>query len=258
MTDILPFSQQNIVLPDGTETLPGETEMAKTPWMAAYLRSLAFVFRDRTDRSQLKVADIGCLEGVLTAEFAKAGYDATGIEIRSINLARCQYVAEKLGLANLHFEQEDARNIAAHEPFDAVFCSGLLYHLDRPVAFLHDVAKVTRRALILETHFATGRRSPNWRLYRPWLFSRMVTNEGVRGRWFREYAKNSSQERIETSLWSSWGNPRSFWIEKRHLVQSLRDAGFSTVYEQYDFLDNNLTDPFIQERNRTLFVALKD
>jgi SAM-dependent methyltransferase len=251
-----PFSQQNIALPDGTQTLPGRPLSADEPWMAAYLRTLALLF-DPKERSRTSVADVGCLEGAMAVEFARAGYEVTGVEIRAENVAKCEYVANALALPNLRFVQDDAHNLKAHGPFDAVFCSGLLYHLDDPAAFLGEVAETTRRALLLETHYSTRRRSPSWSLYKPWKFSRLVSHEGNKGRWFREYGDNDSAERVEKLLWSSYGNSRSFWLEKRYLIQTLRDVGFSIVYEQYDFLENNVTDDFIEKRNRSLFVAIR-
>jgi SAM-dependent methyltransferase len=250
------FSQQNIELPGGIETLPGEPLMADSAWMKAYLRTLGWLFSD-VDPSTVSVVDIGCLEGAMAVEFARAGFDAAGLEVRPTNLVKCRYVADSLKLPNLRFIEDDARNIANHGPFDVSFCSGLLYHLDRPAEFLAEVAKVTNRALILETHYATKRRSPNWALYRPWYFSRMTTHEGNQGRWWKEFSKQASQDQIEATLWSSWGNAKSFWIEKHHLIQTLRNVGFSSVYEQFDLVDNNVTDHSIEKRNRSLFVAVK-
>jgi len=252
-----PFSQQNIRLPDGTETLPGAPLIAESAGMAAYLRTVNMLFGS-AERANVKIADVGCLEGCYTAEFARAGYDATGIEVRAVNMKKCQFVSDSLGLPNLRFVQDDAANLADHGPFDAVLCSGLLYHLENPAAFLQTLADTTRRVLLLETHYATRRRSPSWALYRPWQFSRMIIHEGNPGRWYREYADDAPQEQVENALWASYGNPRSFWIEKRHLLRRLLEVGFSAVYEQYDFLEDVVKDSFIQKRNRSLFVAIRD
>lgn len=74
------FTAHNIVLPDGTQTLPGRSLISESPVMKAALRTMALVFQDR-EPSTISVLDIGCLEGGYTVEFARAGYQATGLEI---------------------------------------------------------------------------------------------------------------------------------------------------------------------------------
>jgi len=57
--------------------------------------------------------------------------------------------------------------------------------------------------------------------------------------------------------WSSIGNRRSFWVEKRHLLQALIDLGFSPIYEQYDSLYDVVKDDYIESWGRSLFVAVR-
>jgi len=37
--------------------------------------------------------------------------------------------------------------------FDATFCRGILYHMDRPRAFLELLSRVTKSVIILHPHF---------------------------------------------------------------------------------------------------------
>ena len=80
------FTAHNVVLPDGTETLPGVTPLAETGICRAALRTLNLVFPVLLSRTAPTVVDLGCLEGGYSAEFARAGYDVTGIEARDENL----------------------------------------------------------------------------------------------------------------------------------------------------------------------------
>jgi hypothetical protein len=48
-----------------------------------------------------------------------------------------------------------------------------LYHLDKPREFLRLLAKITRRALILQTHFSEGKDPPAW--IRPRRLRRAIT-----------------------------------------------------------------------------------
>jgi len=224
----------------------------------ALRRSLDVAFGGQVSGKTL--VDLGCCEGGWTVEFARAGFDALGIEARKLNIEKCQYVADRVKLPNLRFVLDDVSNVEHYGPFDAVFCSGLLYHLENPAEYLRTLARVTRRILLLQTHYSTiaTERSGNWPApVEAFNLSELTSHEGNLGRWYPEYEEGLDAENVEKALWASYGNYRSFWIEKRHLIQSLRDAGFSPVYEQLDFLENNVTDEYIERNDRSLFIAYR-
>jgi 2-polyprenyl-3-methyl-5-hydroxy-6-metoxy-1,4-benzoquinol methylase len=81
------FTSHNILLPDGTQTLPGQLPVAESGICRVALSALGLEF-GYGSRSGISVADLGCLEGGFTAEFARAGYDAYGIEARQENYVR--------------------------------------------------------------------------------------------------------------------------------------------------------------------------
>jgi SAM-dependent methyltransferase len=117
------------------------------------------------------------------------------------------------GLPNVTYYCDDVRNIEDYGPFDAVFCCGLLYHMEQPVKLLHSLAAVTRRLLIVQTH-VSGRGGSE--------------NEGYEGHWY-----------IEGDLghpWSAWGNEQSFWLTRPALFAAIQDAGFPLVAEIHDHL----------------------
>ena len=204
-----------------------------------------------------------------------------------MNFKNCEMVAADVKLPNLKFVKDDVRNVEKYGQFDVVFCCGLLYHLDNPHAFLKTVAKCATTAFILHTHYAVGQlplerrpqsgffvglgslrdrvrrslrrrfstKSSRQKTY--YDLSSLVLNEGKWGRWFREYAPMASNEEIEENLWASYGNYRSFWLHKKELLQTLREVGFDIIYEQFDFLEDIAKDTYIEDHNRSLFVALK-
>lgn len=246
------FSAHNIKLPDGRETLPGQGLIEQSGVSQAALRTLKSLFRPE-EIPGTSVVDLGCLEGGYTLAFARAGFRATGLEVRDQNIECCRFVEQEVKLDNLTFVQDDARNVGEYGPFDATFCCGLLYHLDSPTAYLKTLAACTRRALILQTHFAqdTLPKPHEGRL------SEMSWHEGNPGRWYREFDESASREEVAGALWASWGNNASFWIEKKHLLRSLVDAGFDCVYEQYDFLSDIVSDTYWEEQGRSMFIAVK-
>src|SRR5262249_22718206 len=150
------------------------------------------------DRSKIRVADLGCLEGGYAVGFARFGFRVLGLEVRAANFEACAYVKANTSLPNLEFVQDDAWNIARYGKFDAVFCCGLWSHLDRPKRFLDLLASVTTRLLILQTHFATDAVSSK---FGP---SELVENEGLLGRWYTEFAADDAVANREARKWASW------------------------------------------------------
>jgi SAM-dependent methyltransferase len=216
------FSSHNVALPGGTQTLPGQLLVAESGICRVALSALGLEF-GYGPRSDIRVADLGCLEGGFTAEFARAGYDATGIEARQENYGNAVWLKDILGLENLHFIHGDVREVLPGVSFDAVFCSGLLYHLDAPVAFLNLLGQVTQRMLILHTHFSMENGHPE-SVHNPtgtWCEPFQSQHEGRTGHWCHE----------EDDRWASFGNTKSFWLCKDDLLLSLHEAGFTRVSE---------------------------
>jgi hypothetical protein len=273
------FTGHNIRLDDGSFTKPESTRsMENHPWFISARGILETVFPG--DKSQLRLVDVGCLEGGYSVEFARMGFQVLGIDVRELNIAACNYVKSKTDLPNLEFVQDNALNVAKYGEFDAVFCCGLLYHLDRPKEYLETLSAVTKKLLILQTHFSLIKprdielRLPmrvrsvlaglQWVaakvLKKPapvnYLLSSRTENEGVPGRWYPEFENKS-----ETSKWSSWDNHRSFWIQREHLLQTIRDVGFDLVMEEYDNLEPSIAESLLggsyQANLRGTFIGIK-
>jgi SAM-dependent methyltransferase len=184
-----------------------------------------------------------------------------------------------VALPNLDFVKDDAWNIASHGTFDAVFCCGLLYHLDRPREFLKVLAGVTKRVLILQTHFSQAGDSPSFihpRRFRRALgrifplpntattthkLSFLTTNEGLPGRWFSEFRNERAFRDRVNRRWAAWDNRRSFWVQREFLLQSLRDSGFDLVLEQFDGLGakiaSEMTGGSYRTSGRGTFIGIK-
>ncbi|QUR69704.1 class I SAM-dependent methyltransferase [Mycobacterium spongiae] len=276
-TDQLQFTAHNIRLDDGTFTKPDYPHsMEDYPYCKSARGILETVFPG--DRSQLRLADVGCLEGGYAVEFARLGFQVLGIEVRELNIAACNYVKSKTNLPNLNFVQDNALNIADHGVFDGVFCSGLLYHLDYPKQYLETLSSVTKRLLILQTQFSLVSRA-DAALRLPtrvrWVFDRLVrksvpthftlsapsVHEGLGGRWFTEFHTDRSFGKRETARWASWDNRRSFWIQREYVLQALRDVGFDVVLEQFDHMQPDIAKSLLggsyQSDLRGLFIGIK-
>jgi 2-polyprenyl-3-methyl-5-hydroxy-6-metoxy-1,4-benzoquinol methylase len=272
------FTSHNIRLDDGSHTKPEVGySMDVHPWFLAARRILDATFPG--DKRHLRIVDLGCLEGGYTVEFARLGMDALGIDVRELNIEACRYVQSKVNLPNLRFAQDDVWNIAKYGVFDAVFCCGLFYHLDKPREFLKLLSQATKRLLILQTHFSEAKDSPP--IIRPRRFRRtlakvlplkntgttthklslLTEHEGLPGRWLPEFRSKRAFLDRENRRWASWNNKQSFWIQREFLLQSLRDSGFDLVLEQFDGLGPDIayemTEGSYRTSARSTFIGIK-
>jgi SAM-dependent methyltransferase len=205
----------------------------------------------------LRIADLGCLEGGFSVEFARMGMATLGLEVRQSNFRNCLYVQRHVNLPNLQFVNDDAWHLWKYGTFDVVFCCGLLYHIDRPVAFIRMLSRLCRRVLILNTHFATETGNPHYRL------GEMTWHEGVKGRWFNEYdaSETAAKGNLDSLKWASWSNDRSFWIQREHIFDVLRQTGFNLVHEAFDCLPDRISeamvDGYYRTHDRGVFVGVK-
>jgi SAM-dependent methyltransferase len=245
------FTAHNVLLADGTRTIPEWGLLTEDPYTQAVLRTLD-LFCPTGDGPAPRVADLGCLEGGFAFAMADVGYDVLGVEARQGNVDKCLWALERRHPSTIGFVQDDVRNIAEHGTFDAVFAAGILYHLDKPIEFLNTLGRITRKLLIVQTHYAPPLGGEGkLRLSAP------VLNEGALGRWFGEWSKKATPEEIEAKIWTSVGNARSFWLDKKHLLQAISNAGFPVVFEQYDFLGDIVANDYIERNHRGLFVGVK-
>ena len=247
------------------------------PWFLAAKRIIDVTFPG--DKTHLSLVDLGCLEGGYTVEFARLGLQALGLDVRESNIEVCRYVQSRTALPNMNFVRDDVWNIANYGSFDVVFCCGLFYHLDRPRAFLDTLSGVTKRLLILQTHFAEAGDSPSFirprRLRRAisriiplkntgtttHKLSRLTHHEGMPGRWFPEFRSDRAFRDRENRRWASWDNRKSFLIQREYLLQAIRDSGFDVVMEQFDGLGSDIafemTKGSYRTSGRSTFIAVK-
>jgi len=254
------FTAHNIRLDDGSLTKPdlGAT-MESNPWFVSAKRVLQTVFPG--DKRGYRLADLGCLEGGYSVEFARMGFQVVGIEIRDSNLAACHYVKARTNLPNLTFVKDDAWNVERYGPFDAIFCCGLLYHLDRPKAFIELLSRVCSKLVVLQTHFAVPDSAGEPSSTTKFNLSAAAEHESLLGRWYTEFHEDAQFQNREAAKWTSWDNRRSFWVMRKYLLQALSQAGFDLVMEQFDGLGARIAGAMLhgyyKTDSRGTFVGIK-
>ncbi|HTV41704.1 MAG TPA: methyltransferase domain-containing protein [Candidatus Sulfotelmatobacter sp.] len=95
-------------------------------------------------RGTEQILDVGCGDGKVTAEIARAipNGSATGIDASAEMIAFAQKTFPKKQVPNLEFHVMDARNIKFDSPFDLVFSNAALHWVDDHQRFLAGAASV--------------------------------------------------------------------------------------------------------------------
>ena len=196
--------------------------------------------------SQCRILDLGCLEGLFSLEFALHGCEVVGLEFREHNVAKARARASAINCRNVEFVQDNACNISIEKygKFDAIICSGLLYHLTAAdaVTLIRKMYEMTERAVIIDTHISLAP-TENFNSYA--------------GHLFREHREGASKEEKLKVSWASADNETSFWFTRPSLVNLLADAGFSSVHECFTPAHINYGKPGLEAPDRCTFVAIK-
>ena len=174
--------------------------------------------------NQLRILDLGSLEGFYSLEFAAHGAEVVAIEGRESNNAHARFAAEVLEFRNVKFITDDVRDLSSRKygDFDVVFCSGILYHLagDDACRFLSSITQVCKRLTIIDTHVGL---KPDHTIR--W------EGHNYSGFAYTEHATEDTPELKASRKWASLDNEMSFWLTRPSLLNLLRDVGFTTVFE---------------------------
>lgn len=104
----------------------------------------------------LKVLEVGCFEGIHTIALAGCGARVIGIDSRIENVVKTNVRLWAFGVSAEIFrcDVEREADFAKIPEVDITHHIGVLYHLVDPVTHLVKVLARTRKAIILDTHYA--------------------------------------------------------------------------------------------------------
>jgi len=274
------FNHHNLQMPNGEFTISKDQQLfGESKVWRSIDKTIRRFYQPQNGKTLAtsRAVDLGCYEGGFSVELARMGFDTLGIEARETNLEFCNYLKQNLGLPNLNFIRTDVRDLDMFKPFDVTLCYGLLYHLNDPIAFINKLSDCTTNMLLLNTHYATEhdltyglgwhvnkyviapiqKRIPVLNFRHNYKLSNVCENEGYMGRWYKEWEENVSKEKLEKNVWASYNNSKSFWLCKKQLINALHDAGFHTVFEQFDFTGDVFPENYNEYFKRGMFVCFK-
>jgi SAM-dependent methyltransferase len=157
-----------------------------------------------------KILELGSLEGGHTFALARRSNveRVLGVEARAANIAKARFVQELLHVPKVEFVEADLEKAKLEEfgKFDAVFCSGVLYHLAQPWKLIEQAPRVASR-LFIWTHYAEDSQAD-------------VRLNGLSGKYHDEGGKEEPLSGM---------SPKSFWLTLDSLQKILASAGFNSV-----------------------------
>lgn len=184
----------------------------------------------------VSVLDLGALEGGLSFEMAREGWQTTGVEGRASNFRKAALIESYYALPNLRFIHQDVKTLRQEElgTFDVILCCGLLYHLDRPIDHLRLIESLLAAdgLLFLDTHVSPEGEALKYGTHESALSAPVTIHDGDReyqGRWWSEPAAGDVREQA----WSAISNERSLWLTRRSLIRALVHSGFGAVHELF-------------------------
>jgi hypothetical protein len=151
------------------------------------------------------ILELGSCEGGHTAPLAKNARMIIGLEGKQHLIDRSRFAMETLGITNCRFYKADLdlvrlADFTNQETIDAVFCSGILYHLKEPWGLIKEISTITDR-LYLATHYTEER------------------NAFCCGYWGKFMEDGSADD------WAGM-TPWAFWFTLPSLLDCLKDSGF--------------------------------
>jgi len=167
------------------------------------------MFLDHVDRRS-RILELGALEGGHSFELAQAPgvSNVVSVEGKAANVEKARFVQGVNGIRNVTFVEGDIRSMDlwqfAH--VDAVFCSGVLYHLPEPWKLIEQCA-VVAPALFLWTHYCPDE----------------ATTDAVNGYRIARYAEGDLSSPL------SGLQSESVWLTLGGLVSLLMKSGYDEV-----------------------------
>jgi SAM-dependent methyltransferase len=166
------------------------------------------------------IIELGSLEGGHSFALAQNPKvkRVVAIEGRASNVDKSEFVKDVLKDEKVEFVEDDIEkmNFEKFGGFDAVFCSGLLYHLPKPWELIPKLARISPNIFIW-TQISEEAKAKKMR-------------EGSRGKFYREGGLFDPLSGL---------SKKSFWLSLGSLINLLTQSGFKEI----KIIEHNLAHP---------------
>ena len=188
-----------------------------------------------------RILELGPLEGAHTYMLERAGGDVLSIEGNHGAFLRCLIVKNFLGLKSKFLLGDFSNLDISRDNFDTVVASGVLYHMEDPIALLEKVSSKTDNLFIWTHYFEED--LERW--------SSVAKREIKNGKWdidnpkIFEFdglpVKTIRQHYGKAKKWSGFcggSSSFSYWICKNDLLALIRKLGFANIRINFDKIDH--------------------
>jgi SAM-dependent methyltransferase len=168
----------------------------------------------------MRVLELGPLEAIHTHQLGELGArEIVSIEANIEAYLKCLIMKEVLGIDAQFLLGDFIQYLAqTNERFDLVFCSGVLYHMEDPLALIRDIARVSERCFVW-THYYDPQNCPG-----PQRERVPATLDGFAASYFRlDYP-----DRDKPNFWGG-NRPSSSWMARSDILSALHYVGFDRV-----------------------------
>lgn len=150
-----------------------------------------------------RVLELGSHEGWHTIQLAQRGYTVTAVEGRRGAARRARWIQHRHGVdAEVIVGNLETLRLRSLGRFDAIFCSGLLYHLPAPWRLIRQFPEVTGTVFVA-THYADHTET---------------VATGREGFWYTEGGHGDPLSGLSA---------RSFWLTRPALITELERCGYT-------------------------------
>jgi SAM-dependent methyltransferase len=179
--------------------------------------------------ADLDFLELGPLEGGHTWMLCQRGArSVTSVEANSRAYLRCLISKELLGMSAAHFLLGDFLSYlkATDRRFDAILASGVLYHMQDPIALLREIGRHSDRLVLWTHYYDQAVLTPDHSQYR--MFAGAMPLVGVDGASIQGY-RRYYLESLESQTFCGSGSTWSVWLERPTILHSLEAMGYSNI-----------------------------
>lgn len=218
-----------------SSAMPEETGLRTEPGQAALFTDarVTWAISQAGGVRGRRILEIGPLEGAHSFMLEQAGAaEVVAVEANTRSFLKCLCVKEVLGMRAVRFLLGDGVAFMERDPggYDMVFASGVLYHLEDPMAFLRLLPRMAPRMLLWTHYFdETIVRSA------PTIAHKFGPLEhGECDGFTYQFVEQSYKEALEWTGFCGGSAPTSRWLTRRSILDFLRHLGYRRIEISFD------------------------